>query len=208
MAIRIQTYRSGEDLFGKSHWWGFPDLPEGIGYPARGEADEDGTEDLLTFICQIRLEDIAAFDRENMLPHKGMLYFFADLDYFLGDIEADSQPLGFWDTDAFKVIYSSETDNLHTHKVQWEDGSDACLAPEAMSFSETDGFSDGHRLLGFPYFEETAGEAPGYISLLQIDEDDNWGLRLYDMGNLNFLISPAALATTDFSEMQLYFHCL
>ena len=208
MAIGIQTHRTAEDLSGKSHWWGFPDLPEGIAYPARGEADEDGLEDLLTFICQIRLEDIAAFDRENLLPHKGMLYFFADLDYFLGDLEAEAQHLGFWDSDSFRVIYSPETDNLHTHRVQWEDGSDACQVLEAITFSEAAGNSYGHRLLGIPYYEETAHEAPGHISLLQIDEDDSWGLRLYDLGNLNFLISPAALAALDFTKAQLYFHCL
>lgn len=208
MAIGIQTHRTVEDLSGKSHWWGFPDLPEGTAYPVRGETDEDGLEDTLTFICQIRLEDIAAFDKENMLPHKGMLYFFADLDYFLGDLEAEAQHLGFWDSDAFRVIYSPETDNLHTHRVQWEDGSDACPAPEEITFSEAPDNSYGHRLLGIPYYEETAQEAPGHISLLQIDEDDSWGLRLYDLGNLNFLISPAALAASDFTKAQLYFHCL
>lgn len=208
MAIGIQTYRTGKDLFGESHWWGFPDLPEDMEYPVRGKIDGDGREDCLTFICQIRLGDIAILDKENLLPHKGMLYFFAAIDHFLGDPDAYGGHLGFWYPEDFKVIYSPETDDLHTHRVVWEDGSDACLPPEAMAFTETDGREDGHKLLGEPFFEEVRQERPGHISLLQIDEDDNWGLRLYDMGNLNFLLSPEALSAADFSRTELYFHCL
>ena len=46
------------------------------------------------------------------------------------------------------------------------------------------------------------------VSLLQIDDDDRWGLHLYDMGNLNFLISKEALAARDFSAVKLYFHSM
>lgn len=212
MAIRIKTHRTSEDLYGKSHWWGFPDLPEGIEYPLYGNGNndnaDDGLEDTLTFICQIRLEELAPFDKESRLPHKGMLYFFASLDYFLGDFEAYPENLGFWNSEAFKVIYSPAIENLHTHRVIWEDGSNACKAPEAMVFSETPDNSDGHKLLGIPFYEEIVQEAPGYISLMQIDEDDSWELHLHDMGNLNFLISTAELAARDFSRVKLYFHSL
>lgn len=48
--------------------------------------EEDGTEGEypLTFICQIDCEDIAPFDKEGLLPHEGMLYFFAAIDEFIG----------------------------------------------------------------------------------------------------------------------------
>ena len=68
--------------------------------------------------------------------------------------------------------------------------------------------TDGHKLLGMPFFDEIAWEAEGMLSLLQIDEDERWGLRLFDMGNLNFLITPEALAACDFTNAKLYFHSL
>ena len=76
MAIKIITEQTGECLKAKSHWWGFPDLPDGIDFPLLPEAvcDDEG-EDLMTFICQIRMEEIAGYDKENLLPHEGMLYF-------------------------------------------------------------------------------------------------------------------------------------
>lgn len=126
MAIKIITKQTGESLKAKSHWWGFPDLPSGIGFPllAGGVCDDEG-EDLMTFICQIRLAEIAESDTENLLPHEGMLYFFADLDYFLGDLKAPCEGLGFWREGTYKVIYSPDIEHLDTHIVVDEDGHDA-----------------------------------------------------------------------------------
>ena len=128
MAIKIITEQTGENLKAKSHWWGFPDLPDGIDFPLLPEAvcDDEG-EDLMTFICQIRMEEIAGYDKENLLPHEGMLYFFADLDYFHGDLEAPCEGLGFWREGTYKVIYSPDTKHLDTHIVVDKDGNDACL---------------------------------------------------------------------------------
>ena len=105
MAIKIITKQTGESLKAKSHWWGFPDLPDGIDFPLLPEAvcDDEG-EDLMTFICQIRMEEIAGYDKENLLPHEGMLYFFADLDYFLGDLKAPCEGLGFWREGTYKTL--------------------------------------------------------------------------------------------------------
>ena len=58
MAIKINLHPTTEDLAGKSHWWGFPDLPEDFEWPCNNDGD------LLTFICQIRLEEIAEFEVE------------------------------------------------------------------------------------------------------------------------------------------------
>ncbi len=81
MAIRIKTRPTLELLTGRSHWWGAPDLPQEVPYPYIKV--NDGTESYdepLTFVCQIRCEDIATFDRKNLLPHTGMLHFFAPID--------------------------------------------------------------------------------------------------------------------------------
>ena len=107
MAIKISTHDTDSELYGKSKWWGCPDLPKGVPYPCYepipdymaddehiADYDEDESEDTLTFICQINLQDIAPYDVEGLLPHTGMLYFFAQLDYFMGDLDAPSQGLG------------------------------------------------------------------------------------------------------------------
>lgn len=76
MAIKIITKQTGESLKAKSHWWGFPDLPSGIDFPllADGVCDDEG-EDLMTFICQIRLAEIAESDTENLLRMRGCFTF-------------------------------------------------------------------------------------------------------------------------------------
>ena len=72
------------ELFGKSKWWGAPDLPAGSPYPVVPMGDTPEDCEPLTFLCQIRCEDLAEVDAEGLLPHEGMLYFFAAIDYFLG----------------------------------------------------------------------------------------------------------------------------
>lgn len=208
MAISINTSPGSGNLFGKSHWWGMPDMPADIPFPCNGEPDEEGNEDLLTFICQINLAELPSLDCAALLPSCGMLYFFASLDYFLGDDEANAGPIGFWPANAFKVIYVPQPVELHTHEVKWPDGTPAYLPAEEISFAEVPDGEYGHKLLGVPYFIEVTEEAGDMVSLLQIDDDDRWGLHLYDMGNLNFLISKEALAARDFSAVKLYFHSM
>lgn len=89
MAIEITTRQTGLCMTGRSHWWGAPDLPEDVPYPCVEvmEGNESYYEPL-TFVCQIRCKDIASLDPENLLPHSGMLYFFAPIDYFLGEYDS------------------------------------------------------------------------------------------------------------------------
>ena len=225
---------AGAPLFGQSKWWGFPDMPEELEYPevpVREEyVDDDGRDAVdeydgpLTFICQIRCSDLAAVDPEGLLPHEGMLYFFAALDYFLGNLDAVVSPgLGEWEAPWFKVLWAPSCENLHTHSILYEDGSEACLPAVPMAFGsgvgggsgevadscgaagdscETTG--DGFQLLGRPFYDEVVQEMPGIINLLQIDENDDWGLRFFDCGMLNFLIAPADLAARRWSAVRCY----
>ena len=200
MAIKINIQPTAEDLAGKSHWWGFPDLPEICEWPC----NEDG--DLLTFICQISLEDIYEFDTDNRLPHKGIIWFFADLDYFLGDLDAPCGGTGEWEPGTFKVLYSEDCSDLLTHEYYWEDGEPAVLPAEEMTFEAASETDFGFKLLGLPAMTEGyENENEGLMSLLQMDEEERWGLRFFDCGTMNFMI-PAERTNDDFSNVSLCLH--
>ncbi len=204
--IKITTSPTEDPLFGQSKWWGEPDMPETMAYPeALVTEDGDSWQDPLTFVCQIRLEDIAALDPEGLLPHEGMLYFFAALDYFLGDIEAPSYPgMGPWQPQHFRVLYAPNCEALHTHHVLAADGTPANLPAEAITFTASDANDDGQRLLGLPYIEDVREAMPGMLSLLQVDEDDRWGLTFHDCGTLNFLIRPDDLKKRQWDKVACY----
>ena len=200
MAIKINIQPTAEDLAGKSHWWGFPDLPEACEWPC----NEDG--DLLTFICQISLEDISEFDTDNRLPHKGIIWFFADLDYFLGDLDAPCGGTGEWEPGTFKVLYSEDCSDLLAHEYYWEDGEPAVLPAEEMTFEAASETDSGFKLLGMPAMTEGyEHENEGLMSLLQMDEEERWGLRFFDCGTVNFMI-PTERLNDDFSNISFCLH--
>ncbi len=180
MAIRIETKATNAPLIGRSHWWGAPDLPADIPYPTVTLEDEDGNyEEPLTFICQVRCEEIAKFDSDHILPQTGILYFFAPLDYFLG--ETDS-PLDYHEPPI--VLYSDNLDDLHPYDIHWEGTTESIFhEAEEMVFSlDNNKTGDGIRMLGEPYQDEVREAHTGDVCLLQIDEEDRWGLRFYDCG--------------------------
>ena len=163
MAIQITTRITDKDLTGRSHWWGAPDMPEGMAYPCIEVEDEDGGRypEPLTFVCQIRCADIAGLDPEGLLPHKGMLYFFAPIDYFLGD---DGSPLDYHDSPA--VLYTEREEGLRPYELCWEGTDESVFRPvEEMLFSRAESpRGDGHILLGEPYQEEVRQAHPGCLS--------------------------------------------
>ena len=200
MAIKINIQPTAEDLAGKSHWWGFPDLPEAFEWPCNNDGD------LLTFICQISLEDVVDLDTEGRLPHKGMLWFFAELDYFLGDLDAPCGGTGEWEPGTFKVLYSEDCSDLLTHEYCWEDGEPAVLQAEQMIFEATSETDYGFKLLGMPAMTEGyENENEGLMSLLQLDEEERWGLRFFDCGTVNFMV-PTERADDDFSNVSFCLH--
>jgi uncharacterized protein YwqG len=161
---------------------------------------------LLTFICQISLEDISELDSENRLPHKGMIWFFADLDYFLGDLDAPCGGTGEWEPGTFKVLYSEDCSDLLTHEYYWEDGEPAVLPAEEMTFEATSETDFGFKLLGLPAMTEGyENENEGLMSLLQLDEEERWGLRFFDCGTVNFML-PAERKNDDFSNVSFCLH--
>ena len=201
MAIKVNIRPTQDSLVGQSHWWGFPDLPESVDWPANNDGD------LLTFICQIRMDEIAQFDPEGLLPHEGMMWFFADMDYFLGDMDARCNGIGEWQRDSYKVIYQKEVDELHTHEYYWEDGSLAVLETEKIAFEDAGDEDFGFKLLGMPAMTEGyENENEGMLSLLQLDEEDRWVMRFFDSGTINFMMPLEAMLQRDYSQCSLFLH--
>lgn len=214
MAIKLSFTKTEEDLTGKSKWWGSPDLPDDMQYPintfASEDEDDEDWDEPLTFICQIRCEDLCEVDPEGKLPHKGMLYFFAALDeYIEGHDESSSvhNGIGEWDTDAFKVLYTEQTEDLNPYEIRYEDGTPYFDPPEKITFKRTSD-NDSFALLCPPFYEEVSELYPNWVSLLQIDESDEWGLSLYDCGMINFMIRRKDLKERNWDEVSVYFHSL
>lgn len=209
--ISLKTHPAEKSLFGQSKWWGEPDMPDELDWPEVTINDENGEpySDPLTFVCQIRCNDIAMLDPEGLLPHEGMLYFFAALDYFLGDIDSPVYPgMGQWNPDYFKVLYSPTCDQLHTHHLYYPDGTTATRAAESITFAPSDEADDGLRLLGYPYIEDVRETMPDMLSLLQIDENDDWHLTFHDCGELYFLITPQHLLNRLWQQTTCYLFSL
>jgi uncharacterized protein YwqG len=139
-----------------------------------------------------------------------MLYFFADMAEYVAPLEGISgeehNGLGEWSESCFKVIYSPTCESLETFAIVDDDDEPAFLEAEKIEFSAVEGGYDSFKLLGRPYYDEIAEQYPDDVCLLQIDESDEWGLRLYDCGMICFLISKQDLADQRWDEVKVYFH--
>ena len=63
----------------RSKFGGTPYLPKDFVWPIyEGKPSENISKAPLAFLAQINLEELAPFDKEGLLPKKGMLYFFYD----------------------------------------------------------------------------------------------------------------------------------
>ena len=202
-SIKLLFSKTSESLEGRSKWWGAPDLPSGSSYPVVHVADDgDEWDEPLTFLCQIRCEDIAALDPDSLLPHEGMLYFFAAVDYFMGyDGCPLYTPIGPWSPDIVRVMYSPTCDGLEPYEMHWDDGTTVFMPAEKLDFESCGACDEGFKLLGRPYIIDINEEYDDdYVSLLQIDENDDWGLRFYDCGMLFLLLRKSQLLGRDWKS--------
>ena len=203
--------KSDRVLFCGSKWFGDPNMPENMQYPTVEVTEEGETYDYpLTFICQINCEDIAPYDKEGRLPHEGMLYFFAALDEWLGYESATHNGLGEWPKGEFVVKYTKSI-NFETFQscILVDDEDQPLTDPELeIVFSECDDAADGIKLLGVPFFEDVRQQYPDMINLLQLDENDEIGLRFYDGGNLNLLMKESDLKFRNWKRGKAFLHSL
>ena len=194
------TPSDGELPLGSSYFWDAPQLPSEDLYP--WTKNEKGEDYPMQFICQINCEQLP---NNGWLPQRGMLYFFGEIDYFLGYDVKQPYGLGKWPENAVKVVYADVTpDKLERVNFFQEDD---MIPPHAISFSEGAVRDMGFRLLGKPYEEDVDNEfETGWVQLLQLDTDANdyFDLRFYDMGLLYLMINVDQLQEGIFSRVRPY----
>jgi uncharacterized protein YwqG len=194
MAIKLTLNHSERVLFCGSKWWGDPDMPENMQYPTI-EVTEDGeTFDYpLTFVCQINCEDLAALDPEGLLPHEGMLYFFAAMDKWLGYDSPTTNGQGEWAKGHFVVKYAKSINFETFQSCMLVDDEDQALTEREMeiTFSECADDEKCIKMLGRPASDEVAAKYEGMVNFLQIVKDANLDVE-FD-SELNLMVKPSDL---------------
>jgi len=191
-----------------SRFWGNPDLPHGVDYPTY--VDDEGDDYPYYFICQINLEQLAPFDTENRLPHKGLLSFFAKIDHYMGYFAATGGIGGCTsDPDDVKVLYFPEcNDDFREVVLVDDDGRPTAPKEMEIKFAHTiERYSDEHALFAPPTHREWETWDPPYENweiLLQIDSfcGMDFNLNFMDCGVLDFLIDPDDLKKHRFDNVR------
>ncbi len=189
MAIKLSLNKTERILFCSSKWWGDPDMPADMAYPMMEVNDEGESYDYpLTFICQINCEDIAAFDSAGLLPHEGMLYFFAAIDDYIGYKSPLDNPIGEWPKGRMVVKYAKEI-NFETFQtcMLLGDGDEQLTEPELeIVFSAaTEGDCNGIMML-------PPCDTPDLSILLKIMSDQIGGID-FSGGSLDIIIKDSDL---------------
>ena len=207
MAIGITLEKSEKVLFCASKWWGDPDMPENMEYPAI-EVEEDGEryDYPLTFVCQINCEDIAPFDKEGKLPHEGMLYFFGAIDEWLGYESPTRQGMGEWPKGHVAIKYA-KTINFETFQTcMLVDDDEQQLTERELEivFSECEDEADGIKLLGKPAKDNIRAEYPDLGNLLQLASDAAGGMEFPDGTTLNIMMKDSDLGFGNWKRNKAY----
>lgn len=204
-----------------SLFFGDPDLPCDFEYPSY--IGPDGEMMQYQFICQINLSEVAPLDHSGILPHKGLLSFFAKIDRYLGHEDGGTSiGLSLSEPDDVKVLYFPEVNAAGDDKNKGflrqvlVDDNDDFLNPAEwqMKFSNVEHldidtllFDGDNSLLAEPYhreWEDWDEPCQGWRILLQIDssESNDYVLNFVDWGVLVFLISPEDLANARFDRVR------
>lgn len=207
MAISIKARKSERILFCASKWWGDPDMPENMEYPAVQVEEEGETYEYpLTFVCQINCEELIPFDPDGKLPHEGMLYFFAAMDKWLGYESPTSNGPGEWSKGHFVVKYAKAV-NFETFRscIMVDDEDNSLTEPELeMIFESCEEDAPGNKLLGVPHYQDVADAYPDMVSLMQIASDDVMGINLGEGGNINLMMKQSDLKFGNWKKTKAY----
>lgn len=162
-AIRLNLTRVEDEAtlpVGASKVGGAPDLPRGATWPATSDGQ------LLPFIAQIRLADIAALDLEGDLPHVGLLTFFYAMNEADGGLRTEDDPMAWrvlWTQDESTPLARLVTPDARTNALT--NALDARFSACAVAFERRltlpDVGSAAVQRLGF-----TNDERAGYINVV------------------------------------------
>ena len=192
MAIKLTLNPTERILFCGSKWWGDPDMPENMQYPTMTVTEDGETFDYpLTFLCQINCEDIATYDKENKLPHEGMLYFFAAVDDYIGYESPVENGPGEWPKGRVVVKYAKAI-NFETFQTCMlvGDEDEQLTEPELeITFSECEDGDEGTKML-CP--TPDAEQYPDHTTLLHIVTDPVTGFELGE-GSLEIVMKDTDL---------------
>lgn len=194
---------------GYSKLWGGPYLSADADYPTwRGQDEEEYP---YVHICQIDCREIAEFDPEHLLPHSGLLNFYAQIEYFLGDLDADMPGSGLWDSELCRVTWSNYSEEDELEEVEVTDEDDNPIFPTSLplrlSVNEEFAPLERHKLLGeadFMPWECWDSPCEDWVLLLQIDsmEREDFTLQFMDEGTLCFIISKEDLSLRNFDNVR------
>ncbi len=203
MSIQIQlTPVDGEMPLGASYFWDAPQLSSPSLYPIT--YDEEKKPSALTFIAQFNCAELTPCDKKNQLPQTGFLYFFADIEYFLGFDTDNRNGMGMCQ-DGIYVLYADVPAELLKRYNPFEE--EYTIKPHKATLSIGKTRDDGHKLLGKPFDESVDGHfSKEWQMLFQLDSDENeyFNLQFFDMGMLHFMIETKKLKERDFSSVAGY----
>lgn len=190
-----------------SRFWGNPAMPEDMEWPCYTDNDGDVLD--YVFVCQINLKELQPYDTADILPHSGLLLFFAKIDHYLGHFGYESVGGSISPKDAVRIIYFPSTDGL-VEKVL-VDENDNPISPEEIKIAFTYNFDplrdEDTSLFARPDHREwETWDHPyeDWLILLQVDSFTgmDFNLNFMDFGVLDFLISPHDLRKADFSDVR------
>ncbi|MCR5456755.1 MAG: DUF1963 domain-containing protein [Clostridiales bacterium] len=127
-SIRLKISKADENHdFGTSKFLGYPVIPE------EWENDFDESE---LFLLQLNLEEIKDLDKDNLLPHKGYLYFFLDVSE------------GVYNLKPIVRYYDGEPVNVIDDFNSVVEGFEEFVEPYVVTFEECDEKEGGTKLFG------------------------------------------------------------
>lgn len=194
IGMKMTKRQEGEERpEGESCFFGAPDLPEAWLENEFGEGE--------LFLCQVRCADLAPYDPEGRLPHRGMLYLFLDI------TEEEYLPaVRYWDGEGplcrvdFNEGMSERYELLQEYAVAFS----SCQEEEDEEYGASG--VGGCKWLGYPAQLPDFSLGSHFVQLFQYDPaaHPDWNF-LADRDRMVYVvIQKEALAAHRFEETYAY----
>lgn len=203
VAITTRKPKKGELRVGASRLGGVPDLPPGTEWPV----GDSGAP--MEFLGQIRLEDVAPYDAQGLLPTSGVLSFFA------GDFE-DGRVLFFADgVELHPAVFEQDAEFCEMSRGEpypiaaLSFAGDLCAGPDAGDDLRQAIWKHRSKKALHASLSDDNGETygqfePDHVLLLLVGSDDRCEMEWGDVGNLFFCIRRDELARRNWDAVELF----